>query len=621
METLLKYASMVAITTITLLSSCKDSIYDNIKNYSKEEIIYPAAFDTVYASIGYERAEIDLRKDGRLPASKLDLSKAVRTVVVYDEDSPNPQIQVIDSVCSYVNVTGLTEPRLYRFKIYTEDEYGNKSIPQNISLVPYTKYDLEVLKQGILEPTLTMSPNSLVMEWSTGLHTILMEYHGLSYAYTDQSGTVHEDSVKSNPRIFSTNLPAGQEVEFDMKYKVLPILENGDKLIDTVVFKKPYTVKMPTADQPFIPQESNILRANGIKTFNTEAVSGITSLTYPMNMTTFADLFYFPNIEELDLTGKGLDGILETTSYAKNNQHSIVGGGRWQEFMMPVDKPAVINAPAGLQTLKDLLDAGQIKHMKYIPKSLGTAFDSFIAPYVSSGVVELLTDDHPFFPQHVFVDPQFFANGKVQDNNWEMNVSYSGTFLPRAGLNDIGKFNAQNDQVNGQSVDLHLDQLIQQDGTNIYRAVVVGYRPSFFFALPRQWRFDNKKYRYLKFKVLIGSDPSLVSNVGGNNRHVYRAPWIRPMNRLWGFAQYSDYGQEYWDAGRLPSQSDSEIQNTWKEYTVDMSGNDGGDNSNRRNRVYVVNFGHEDGVTWTYDKNNEIVMYVADFRLCKTAND
>src|SRR5690606_33566109 len=127
--------------------------------------------------------------------------------------------------------------------------------------------------------------------------------------------------------------------------------------------------------------------------------------------------------------------------------------------------------------------------------------DSFIAPYVSSGVVELLTDDHPFFPQRVFVDPQFFAHGKVQSDTWDVNMAYSGTFLPRAGLSDIGKFNAQNDQVNGQSVDLHLDQLIQQDGKNIYRIVVVAYRPSFFFALPRQWRFDNKKYRYLKFKV------------------------------------------------------------------------------------------------------------------------
>lgn len=604
-----------------LCLSCSDDFYDNIKKFSKEEIIYPAAYDTVYATIGYERAEIDLRKDGRIPASEMDFAKAKRTIIEYDVDYPNPKIITIDSVCSYVNVTGLNEPRLYRFNIYTEDEYGNRSIPQTISLIPYTSYDVEVLAKGILEPTMSMSPNAIVMEWGNGLNTILMEYHGLSYAYTDKDGAVHNDTVGNNPRIYSGNLPAGEEAVFDMKYRILPILENGEKLLDTLVIEKPFTVKMPTSDQPFIPQELEILQANGISRFTTADVEGVSKLAYPMNMSTFADLFYFPNVRELDLTGKGLKGILETTTYALNNMHSVVGGGAWQEFMMPVDKPANIEAPESLQTLKDLIDAGQITQIKYIPKSFGLEFDEFLAPYVEDGIVELLTNDHPFFPDHVFIEPQFFAHGKVQSNSWNMNLSYSGASLPRPGLTDIGKFDAKNDRVNGSTVDLKLDQLIQHDGQNIYRGVVVDYRPSFFFALPRQWRFDNKKYRYLKFKMFIGSDPALVSNNGGNNRHVYRAPWIRPMNRLWAYSQYSDYGQEYWDAGRLPSFSDSEIGQQWKEYTVDMNNNDGGDNSNRRNRVYVFNIGHEDGVSWSYDKNKEVVIYIADVRLCKTEND
>ncbi|MCK3684472.1 DUF4998 domain-containing protein [Maribellus sp. YY47] len=612
----------IGIFLISLIySSCVNGIYDNIKEFSTEEIVYPAAFDTCFGTIGYERVEIDLRKDGRIPASKITMGKAKKTVVVYDENTPDPKVIEIDSVCSYVNITGLTEPRLYRFNIYTEDEYGDRSIPQEISLIPYTSYDRDVLKLGILDPTVSVAPNALIMEWPTGLNTIMMEYHGLQYQYEDQSGESQHGIRSKEPRIYCGNLPAGQEMTFNMKYKVLPILDGGSKLLDTLEIEKPYIVQMPTPEQQFIPQELKILLANGINTFTTEAVKDITELTYPMNMTTFADLFFFPGVSYLNLTGKGLPGTLESLTYARNNEYSIVGGGAWQEFMMPVDQPSKIKGPESLQTLKDMLDAGQITHIKYIPKSMGLDFDRFLEPYVQSGVVELLTNDNPFFPDHVFVDPQFFANGTVQDNNWKMKLAYSGDFLPRGGLADIGKFNPQSDIVNGQAVDLHLEQLIQSDGENIYRGIVENYRPSFFFALPRQWRFDNARYPYLKFKMFIGCDKSLVSNVGGNKRNVYRAPWIRPMNRLWSFSQNSDYGQENWDSGRNESMTDDEIQNSWHEYTINMSNNDGGDNSNRRNRVYVVNIGHEDGVTWTYDANNQVVIYIADVRLCKTPND
>ncbi len=607
--------------TLLIYSSCVDSIYDNIKEFSKEEIVYPAAFDTCYGTIGYERVEIDLRKDGRIPASKISMGKAKKTVVVYDENTPEPTVIRIDSVCSYVNITGLTEPRLYRFKIYTEDEYGSRSIPQEISLIPYTSYDRDVLKLGILDPTVSVAPNALVMEWPTGLNTIMMEYHGLSYQYSDKDGESQDGIRSKEPRIYCGNLPAGQEMTFNMKYKVLPILDDGSKLLDTLEVAKPYIVQMPTPEQQFIPQELKILKANGISTFTTEAVQDINELVYPMNMTTFADLFFFPNVSTLNLTGKGLPETLETLTYARNNEHSIVGGGEWQEFLMPVDQPSKINGPESLQTLKDMLDAGQITHIKYIPKSMGFDFDKFLAPYVESGVVELLTNDNPFFPNHVFVGPQFFANGTVQTTNWNMKLAYSGNFLPRPGLSDITNFDPQSDMVNGKPVDLHLEQLIQSDGENIYRGVIERHNPSFFFALPRQWRFDNERYPYLKFKMFIGSDKSLLTNVGGNRYHVFRAPWIRPMNSLWSFGQNSDYGQESWDAGRQDLMTDDEIQNSWREYTINMSNNDGGDNSNKRNRVYVVNIGHEDGVTWNYNEEKQLVIYIADFRLCKTPND
>lgn len=619
----IKWLTVIIVLLLTLIVNyaCDEDMHDALKKFATEETVYPAAFDTIYATIGYERAEIDLRSDGRIPASSMDKSKAKKTVIIYDEDSSSPTVIEIDSVCSYVNVTGLTQPRLYRIKIYTEDEYGSRSIPQEVSVVPYTSYDKEVLSQGILDPVTSMAPTALVMEWPTGLNTIMMEYHGLSYEYQDQSGEILSGTRLKDPRIYSSNLPAGEEVIFNMEYKVLPILDNGAKLLDTIEVQKPFIVQMPTPDQQFIPQELNILRANGITRFTTEAVSEIEELVYPMNMTTFADLFFFPNVHSLDLTGKGLKGVLETYTYSRNNVTSIVGGGAWQEFMLPVDKPALLRSPESLQTLLDMIESGQITKIRYIPKSRGFDFDAFLAPYVESGVVELLTNSHPSFPDRVFIEPQFFVNGKVQTDNFTMNLSYSGEFLPRPGLTDITRFNPNNDRVNGSPVDLHLEQLIQNDGQNIYRCVIVNRNASFFFVLPRQWRYDNQRYPYLKFKMFIGSDKSLVSNIGGNNRHIYRAPWIRPMNKVWSSFPDGDYGQQEWDTGRQTSITDDEIRNLWHEYTINMSSNDGGDTSDRRNRVYVFNFGHEDGVTWNYDANNEVVIYIADVRLCKTAND
>ena len=65
---------------LALCLSCSD-VYDNIKEFSMKERIYPAHFDTIFAEPGYERVEIDLCKEGRLPASLMYLGKAQRTLV------------------------------------------------------------------------------------------------------------------------------------------------------------------------------------------------------------------------------------------------------------------------------------------------------------------------------------------------------------------------------------------------------------------------------------------------------------------------------------------------------------------------------------------------------------
>lgn len=594
-------SSVLLIFCVLALASC-DGQYDNIEEYAGE-IIYPASFDTIVGHIGYERVELDLMKAGRIPSSELNLGKATKTVIEYDGEK-----HYIDSVCSWVNITGLTETKLYRFLAYTEDDFGNKSVPQEIALIPFTSLDRDLI--GIASPKLTVSPSAMVVEWPNGLNSVVMDYLSLTYSYVDKDGVTRNGEV-TTPRFYCGNLATGQELSVDVKYKVIPIQSDGSKILDTVIVSKPLVLNVPTRDTPFSPSEASILQSNGISTFTAAAVEDVTKLTYPLHTSTFSDLFYFPNLTSLDLTGVGLSNVLPTLDYDRNGIKTRTGGGEWQPFMLRVEKPNDIKI-SSVSSLLDLLESGQIDNVRYIPKSMG--LDEILAPYVESGVVELVGNDDPLFPGAVFVEPQFFVNGKVVDNNWEMYNYYSGGFLPRAGFSDIGKFDAKNETVNGEQVDLRLDQLIQNDGSNIYKCVIRMRSGSFAIALPKEYRFDNQRYKRLRFKMFCGSSPTVMA--GSNN--VFLQPWIRPMNYMWNFGNNSIYGQQNWDVSQSQSNwiQTNQIQSEWKEYTIDMTPNDGGDNSNRRNRVIVFNVGHEPG-SFTYNPEQQVVLYIADIRFMK----
>ncbi|KAA6300827.1 MAG: hypothetical protein EZS26_003019 [Candidatus Ordinivivax streblomastigis] len=594
--------SLIAFLAICY-ASCTGQ-YDNVDK-NAGEVIYPARFDTIFGKIGYERVELDLLNAGRLPSSELHLGQASKTVVEYDGVK-----HYVDSVCSWVNVTGLTQSKLYRFYVYTEDEFENPSVPQEIALIPFTQLDRDLV--SVASPKLSVSPSSLVVEWPNGLNSVVMDYVSLSYQYTDKDGEQQNGSTK-DARFYCGNLPAGQEVTVDISYKVVPITSDGTKILDTVVVTKPLTLTTPIATTPFSPSEPDILRANGITTFTSAAVQSVTKLVYPLHVVTFQDLFYFPNLEELVLTGEGLSNILPVLTYDRNTVKTQCGGGAWQPFMLRSDKKADIHI-SSIAALTDILESGQLKRVRYIPNSM--ALDDILAPYVASGVVKLVQDSDPVYTDPVFIEPQFFVNGQVVDNNWEMLNFYSGSFLPRPGLSDTKHFDIAGgkDVVNGKEVDLHLDQLLQQDGKNIYRCVIYKRSASFAMALPKEYMYDNKRYKNLKFKMFCGTEASIMEGANQN----FLQPWIRPMNYMWNFGSNSNYGQENWDITQPQTnwiQTD-QIQTQWKEYTIDMSANTGGD-TNRRNRAIVFNIGHEPGGDYAYDENKQAVLYVADIRFTK----
>ncbi|MDR1896154.1 MAG: DUF4998 domain-containing protein [Prevotellaceae bacterium] len=221
-------ACCTVILSSILYVSCGD-IYDNIKEFSVEEIVYPAHFDTIHGKVGYERVEIDLSQYGRIPSSQMNLGKAKGTLIEYDD-----KVITFDSVCSWVNITGLTQSKLYRFKVYTIDEHKNRSTPKEIALTPYTADDESAL--ALPSPLFIESTTMALVEWRNSVSNELFDFLSYEYSYKDKNGNTKSGSgVGDLPSFFIEDVEWGKVVQVTMVNKVLPKLLNRP-IMDTVTW-------------------------------------------------------------------------------------------------------------------------------------------------------------------------------------------------------------------------------------------------------------------------------------------------------------------------------------------------------------------------------------------------
>jgi hypothetical protein len=536
-----------------LFYSC-EGMYDNMKEYYGE-IVYPAKYDTIAGHIGYERVEIDLMKAGRIPQEQIKMGKAKKTVIEYDDEKI-----VLDHLVSWVNVTGLTQSKIYRINVYTLDEYDNQSVPQEIALIPFTSVDLGMM--AVVAPRIMTSPTSAIIDWPNGFGSVLLDYYGLAYEYTDKDGNVVTGERGSDSRFFVGNLQTGESYTINMKYKIVPKM-NSVSILDTLVMERALVVNIPTGATPFSPVERDILVKNGITTFTFDAVSNVTKLVYPIHANSLQDLFYFSNLQELDLTGGSLFEI-PTLRYDRNVTKNTVGGGPWLPFLRKVSDIT----SGDTQALKDLLEAGTLEKVRYIPNSMG--LDALLAPYVASGVVELVN-----LPDEVFIPFEYFLDGLVQDGNWQIDWAYPATDAPAGS-----------------------------DLQNVFKAKVVGQSASFVFALPREYKYNVAEYKYLKMKVYAPAKSEFPGNYSA-----YQRFWFRFMNNMWSFGGHSDFGQEYWEYGKDDFRiADSDLQK-WIDIKIDLS-----QALNRHTRVIVVNIG---GEPWLGDITTNITYYFANCRFAK----
>jgi hypothetical protein len=540
---------------LTVVMSCS-KMYDNIEKYAGEKV-YPGKYDTIIGRIGFERVEIDLMKAGRIPASQVKLGKAVKTIVEYDDKKI-----VLDTLASWLNIKDLKVSKLYRFRVYTQDDEGNISVPQQIALIPYTQTDLANLV--ITSPQALTSPSAAIFTWPGSLTTALVNYYGLKYSYKDKSGVTREGERAQNPRVLMSNLNAGTASTIDFNYKVIPKV-NGVAILDTVWTTRTVQVNTPVGSASFTPTELGVLNANGLSNFIFDAAAAVQKLTFPIHTTTLQDLFYFPGVKEIDLTG-GSVFQMTTNSYNRNGVIDTIGRGPFVPFARRVgDMPAT-----STQFLLDLLDLGTLTKVKYAANSMG--IDAQLAPYVSRGLVEIVgKPDEALIP----LSP-FLLDGVVQDANWKLDVEISpATFPAGTGLQ------------------------------NVLKATMRAKNGTLVIQIPKEYEFDVAQYKSLKFKV-YGPPKSVISGTYAP----YNRLWMRIMNYSFAFTTESSFGQQYWEYSKDAfTISDASLQ-TWTDMTVDLSQSVG-----KHNRVIVINIGGEPSLTFA--PTQDIVYYFANFRFSK----
>jgi hypothetical protein len=224
---------LIMLIMVQTFTACEGDIYDNIKEMVDKETVYPAGYDQRYVKTagGMERVEIDLCEK-RFSESELFLPKAVRTIVEYSGKK-----DVFEPARSWVNITGLTVAQVYRFKIYTEDEFGNPSRPVEITGKPFTDADKSSL---VVLNTVSTSASQAAVICLTSPD--IFTFCGVNYNYTDKNNAVVKGEA-GTPTFIINNLVPGKTTQVNVSYRLLP-----KGAIDTVPVADVLEVKTMTQE-------------------------------------------------------------------------------------------------------------------------------------------------------------------------------------------------------------------------------------------------------------------------------------------------------------------------------------------------------------------------------------
>jgi hypothetical protein len=241
--------------------SCSKDIFDNIKEHASEENVYVGKFDKADVLVGVNRLEIDLMNAGRIPSSQVNIGKAVQTIVEYDGKT-----YPCEGVQSWLNITDLTESRLYRIKVYNVDEFGNKSLPVEAAAIPFTDIDLNALVMPM--PQKLVAPISVQFNWVNGLSSSFFDFYEMDYSYVDAAGITQTGKSTDDKSLTIVNLRNGSAGEVKMTLKIVP-KQNNVPILDTVYLETAVTYQLPTIEQYLNARDNRKLKYTYMEKSNT----------------------------------------------------------------------------------------------------------------------------------------------------------------------------------------------------------------------------------------------------------------------------------------------------------------------------------------------------------------
>ncbi|GHT79111.1 hypothetical protein FACS189464_3620 [Bacteroidia bacterium] len=307
------------------MSSCNGDMYDNIKEYADSETVYPAGYDQDQVSLkaGLERVEIylmaDLDEEPYLP-------KAKKTVVEFGDES-----RTFEPARTFVNITGLSRPQTYHFKIFTEDEFGNRSAPVEISGKALTQEDVNSIVV-FTSSSGGVSYGIIKCLEAAGIFT----FCSADYNYTDANNV--EQSGKSKSATFVVdNLPTGQASQINVNFHILPT-----GTIDTLVFSN--LVEVTTMSQQAFDDYINVTQPfNGaIHTVSAAAPCTINGADYDLGGREIA--FHKSNLGSYDFPDYRPNGGDVNMAYGLSQCEGFLGfgwvtAGDWYYWTVYVQDP------------------------------------------------------------------------------------------------------------------------------------------------------------------------------------------------------------------------------------------------------------------------------------------
>jgi hypothetical protein len=528
----------------------------NQEYIDRGETVYTARIDSVQSFAGINKVKFVwwVKADPRITKVEISWSegndKKVREISLNRTQGGATEMEVL--------LENISEGTYY-FEFVTKDDDGSRSVSLGKTVEIYGQRYAETLPSRSLSSVSISNDRTLTLNW---VNLENWDIVSTMVRYIDRSDPAHPrpDSVLVDNYATQTVLPGKIALEpysIASKFKI----EGGVDIIEA-------------AAKLYYPpiEEASMLSANGIATYSVEAANVVTKLNYPLYVNSFKDLIYFPNITELDLTG--ISYPLLTTTYSRSGYSTTVGGGEWVPFIRKFNTVSTANA----QALLDLLSSGQLTKVKYIPHSLG--IDGSLAPYVSSGVVEL-TD----LPDEVLVPHDFFMETYMQDANYLADIVFPSASYPVAtGLQ------------------------------NVYKLTVIGKKSALIFNLPLRYQVNFEEYKYFKFKIYSPPASAFDGEHNGSPYSPYKKLRMRLMNYLWGMDSglYGEgVGQDNWNSSEFTL--DDTYFEKWVDVTLNFSAQTG-----RRNKAFYIDIGCEAfGQDYVADDKRDLVFYFANVRFSK----